>query len=124
VQAAGWENLTFPGWVSINLTDCDYFVDGDFTIALEYEIEDRPKLGSDYRQPNGRILYITNLGTWNYMSTLSSNKTWDDLDLMIRAFVIPLPNVDPVANANAPYSGYVDEVIYFILLDPTILMGR
>jgi len=78
------------GWYDVDLTQHKITVEGDFYIALEQTVADKPRLGFDQNDPDGRSWYVTEKGEWVSMSKLTGNWHIPDGDLMIRAAVQPI----------------------------------
>ena len=107
-ESDGFTELTTPfevtstttGWMEVDLSALNIIVTDDFYISIEYLTGDRPWIGGDFSDPDGRS-YVGTAGSWNLKTTE---------DYMIRA----------VVQQRFPVGGTVLQTNSFTLLTPYI----
>lgn len=86
-------NPTRNGWYTVDLSDFNIIVKGDFYIALEYiSGSSNPRLGGDTSRPDGRSYWVSPGDGWVPVKEIAETKgeQWWNVDFGIRAVVTPV----------------------------------
>jgi len=78
------------GWYDVDLALYKITVEGDFYIAFEQTVANKPYLGFDESSPDGRSWFVDKDGKWDSSTRVTAEYRYPDGDLMIRAVVQPI----------------------------------
>jgi len=78
------------GWYDIDLAQYEIAVEGDFYIAFEQTVANKPHLGFDEGNPDGRSWFVGKDGKWDSSARVTAEYPSPDGDFMIRAVIQPI----------------------------------
>jgi len=78
------------GWYDVDLAGHKITIEADFYIGLEQTVANKPYLGFDRNNPDGRSWFVEKDGEWKSSARAMADYREPDGDFMIRASVIPI----------------------------------
>jgi len=78
------------GWYDVDLARYEITIEGDFYVAVEYTVANKPQLGFDRNNPDGRSWFVSEKGEWQSSAKIAAEYDTRDGDFMIRAVVQPI----------------------------------